>query len=64
MSTPKVYCAAEPIVKALGGKSRRHFLDDCHGEGIGLADIVDRPCEWALTRCKMSPGNMILALAI
>ena len=31
---------------------------------IGLADIIDRCCEWDKTRCKISPGKAIEALAI
>ncbi len=26
---------------------------------IGLADIIDRCCEWDKTRCKISPGKAI-----
>ena len=31
---------------------------------IGLADTIDRCCEWDKTRCKISPGKAIEALAI
>ncbi|MEA4882725.1 MAG: DUF4277 domain-containing protein [Clostridia bacterium] len=46
------------------GDRRRDFSDRRHGEGIGLADIIDRCCEWDRTRCIVSPGQAVEALAI
>ncbi len=31
---------------------------------IGLADVIDRCCEWDKARCKISPGKAIEALVI
>ncbi len=56
----------ETILEALGAvrpvTAGATSLTAAMADEIGLADIIDRCCEWDKTRCKVSPGKAIEAL--